>query len=436
MHRIGFDYGTSHCAAGLAGPAGVQLLPVEQRSTLMPSMLWSPEVKFDLPLDGGGRLRTDSAAFAALRFGSAALATYLENPGTGYFVKSPKSFLGAPGLLREVRARFERIVGAMMANVRLHAERALGAPVTAAVIGRPVNFQGPVGSVENDQALQMLRRAAHLAGFDELEFLYEPLAAALEYEAGLNHNERVLVVDVGGGTTDCSLVAVGPDHRQAPERGADMLGHSGERLGGNDYDQALALAAVVPVLGWQQALRSGLPVPNHYLVDAITVNDVNAQARFYARDTLARLEELRDDALDPRGLERLLALQRGRGSYRLLSEVEAAKISLSTQPEVAVDLAFLEAGLQPLADRALFAQACTRLCERLRATVTQLLHSGVPAPDRVYLTGGMAQAPVVRETLAALISDVPIQDSDHFTSVTEGLAIWARDRGDRAAQPL
>ncbi|MFK7913065.1 MAG: molecular chaperone [Pseudomonadales bacterium] len=428
MHSIGFDYGTSHCAAGIETDAGVRLLPLEADQNLVASMLWAPDPRFELPVDAQGRLRTDTRRFQELRFGNDALARYLEDPGTGYFVKSPKSFLGTPGLLKEARARFERIVAAMMANVRIKAEAALGEPIANAIIGRPVNFQGPVGSVENDQALGMLRSAAHLAGFVAVDFLYEPLAAALEYEASLNSEQRVLVVDVGGGTTDCSFVVVGPSRRDDPVRDNDMLGHSGERLGGNDYDQALALATVVPQLGWQAELRSGLPVPNHYLVDAIATNDVNAQARFYAASTRERLFELRDDCLQPRGLERLLALQQARGSYRLLRQVETAKITLSSVTETQVDLAFVEEGLAPGADREQFTKACARLCSRLHATVAAVLERESAAPDMVYLTGGMAQSPVVRDSLRELLGELPILDSDHFTSVTEGLSIWARKR--------
>ncbi len=432
MHYIGFDYGTSHCAAGLATPAGVRMATLDDGGPLLPSMLWAPDVRFDLPLDAQGRIRTESDAFLALRFGSQALADYLRAPSQGYFVKSPKSFLGAPGLLPVVRERFERVVGAMMACVRLRAERSLGVEIRGAVIGRPVNFQGPVGAVENEQALEMLRHAAHLAGFTDISFLFEPLAAALEYEAQLTRDERVLVVDVGGGTTDCSLVAVGPGHRAVRDREADMLGHSGERLGGNDYDQALALVTVVPRLGWQGALRSGLPVPNHYLVDAFTINDVNAQARFYSAGTGERLEQLRDDALEPRGLDRLLALQQGRGTYRLLREVEQAKIDLSREPQAEIALDFLEQGLAVSAHRSQFDQACARLRQRLQYAVAALRSAARP-PDLVYLTGGMAQSPVVRTALAEVLGHLPVRDSDHFTSVTEGLALWARHRHEPAA---
>ncbi len=205
-----------------------------------------------------------------------------------------------------------------------------------------------------------------------------------------------------------------------------MLGHSGERVGGNDYDQALAFAVAVPHLGWQAPLRSGLPVPNHYLVDAITVNDVNAQARFYSAATLERLQELLQDCLQPAALERLLRMQRSRGGYRLLGEVETAKIGLSSVASVQLDLGFIEAGLALQADQGQLADAVAKLLDRLERTVRDVTEQAKQIPDLVYLTGGMAQSPVVRERVRALVGDVPLLDSDHFTSVTEGLTRWAQ----------
>ncbi|MGI9324435.1 MAG: molecular chaperone, partial [Pseudomonadales bacterium] len=302
---------------------------------------------------------------------------------------------------------------------------ALGAPIGSAIIGRPVNFQGPAGSVENDQALAMLRSAAHMAGFARVDFLYEPLAAAFEYEASLNTDQTVLVVDVGGGTTDCSLVQVGPARRLRQDRGPDMCGHSGERVGGNDYDQALALAAVVPHLGWQAPLRSGLPVPNHYLVDAVTTNDVNAQARFYSEQTLQRLQELQQECLQPLGLTRLLKLQRTRGSYRLLRAVETTKIQLSQTDMAKLDLDFVDPGLQLETHRGQFSRAASKLLTRLEQTLALVNKQAAQRADLVYLTGGMAQAPVVRDRVQSLLGTLPVLDSDHFTSVTEGLTLWA-----------
>ena len=434
MTAIGLDYGTSHCSAGVVGPTGAPALltldtDAEDRPvSLIASLLWAPNVRFELDYHRSGVLQTASESFRALAFGEAALERYLEAPERGYYVKSPKSFLGAPGLAKEVRERFVRLVAAMIANVRLRAETALEQPVTAAVIGRPVNFQGPSGSVENDTAVGMLAAAAKQAGIDEVAFLFEPLAAALEYEAKLEEEQSVLVVDIGGGTTDCSFVRVGPGRGSRLDRSGDVLGHSGERLGGNDYDQALTFAAAVPQLGWQAERRGGLPVPNHYFVDAISINDVNAQARVYTAATGERLLELDAELAQPGGLERLIRLQQRRGSYRLVRAFELAKIALSERAPVLADLTFLDAQLQVGVQRQELKQAAESLLAHLEANVQESLAQAEGQPDVVYLTGGMAQSPIVRSALAGVLGDLPVLDSDHFASVTEGLALDAARR--------
>ncbi len=192
---VGFDYGTSHCSMGtVVEGQGVRLAPLEDSSTLIASTLWAPRVNLGFTRDEQERLEITTSAYQDLRFGQSALDTYLSDPTQGYFVKSPKSFLGAPGLSEEVKQRFVSIVGAMMANVRQRALDAFDAEPTQVVIGRPVNFQGPSGRTENSQALEMLRSAAHEAGFSDVEFLFEPMAAAMEYEAKLTAETLVLVV--------------------------------------------------------------------------------------------------------------------------------------------------------------------------------------------------------------------------------------------------
>ncbi len=307
----GFDYGTSNCSIGLVHDGAVRLVPLEDGDSLIPSTLYAPRPQMHLErsvADIRG-LDVTTRSFDELRFGRAALAAYLEAPSAGYFVKSPKSFLGAKGLSDEIKARFIGVVTAMMANVKRHADAAAGESIRQVVIGRPINFQGAGGEEENRHALAMLDEAAPTAGFEDVAFLYEPMAAAMEYEDRLDHEECVLVLDIGGGTTDCSFVRVGPKRRASIERERDILGHAGERIGGNDYDQLLALRAFMPLLGFGDQLLSGLPIPNTYFVDAVSTNDVNAQQRFYSRKTLERMDRLVAEARHPDVLSRLRAVQ-------------------------------------------------------------------------------------------------------------------------------
>jgi hypothetical chaperone protein len=424
----GFDYGTSNCSIGLLHDGGVRLAPLEDGDSLIPSTLYAPRPQMQLErsiADIRG-LDVTTRSFDELRFGRAALAAYLEAPSAGYFVKSPKSFLGAKGLSEEIKARFIGVVAAMMANVKRHADAASPEPIRQVVIGRPINFQGAGGEEENRNALEMLVEAAHDAGFEEVAFLYEPMAAAMEYEARLDHEECVLVLDIGGGTTDCSFVRVGPNRRESIERAADILGHAGERIGGNDYDQLLALRAFMPLLGFGDDLLSGLPIPNTYFVDAVTTNDVNAQQRFYSRKSLERLDRLVAEAQRPERVSRLRAVQAERLTYRIVASAEAAKVALSDAETAVIDLDYLEQGLCGAADRQQFAQACERLLVHLQGLVTESVNAAGREPDVIYLTGGMARATIVRNYLERKFPGARFVDSDHFASVTQGLTLWAR----------
>ncbi|MGE0622993.1 MAG: molecular chaperone [Pseudomonadales bacterium] len=427
----GFDYGTSHCAIGLATPGRpgeatrLSMVPLEGDDPLIASTLFAPKADFELSLGDDAVLDMASQSFRDLRFGSAALSAYLNAPTEGYFVKSPKSFLGAPGLSERVKDRFISVVAAMMANVRQRAEAAAGMPVTRVVIGRPVNFQGAAGTAENQQALAMLVAAAREAGFEETAFLFEPMAAAFDFEQSLTTDQQVLVVDIGGGTTDCSFVRVGPERIGRRNREPDVLGHAGERLGGNDYDQALALKALMPVFGMGDALATGLPIANGYYVDAVSTNDVNAQQRFYGRQTGERFREILRDAVCPERFRRLDRLREERGSHRLLRQAELGKIDLSAAGSTVVDLGFVERGLALEIGRRDLEQGAERLLAHLAALVREVLNQGGARPDTVYLTGGMARSAVLRTHLAAVLGDVPLVDSDHFTSVTRGLTLWA-----------
>jgi len=427
----GFDYGTSHCAIGLvparaAGdPVRIHMAPLEGSDPLIASTLYAPKADFELALGDDAVLDMASQSFRDLRFGADALAAYLKEPTEGYFVKSPKSFLGAPGLSERVKDRFISVVAAMMANVKQRADAAAGEPVTKVVIGRPVNFQGASGDAENQQALTMLVAAAREAGFEQTAFLFEPMAAAFDYEESLRTEQRVLVVDIGGGTTDCSFVRVGPDRIGRRNREPDVLGHAGERLGGNDYDQALALKALMPAFGMGDALASGLPIANGYFVDAVSTNDVNAQQRFYARQTGERFLEILREARHPERFRRLARLREGRGSYQLLRQAELGKIALSSSESATVDLGFVEREFALAVSRWNLEQGADRLLEHLAGLIGEVLRQGEATPDAVYLTGGMARSTVVRTRLADVLGGVPLVDSDHFTSVTRGLALWA-----------
>ena len=448
----GLDYGTSNCAIGLYRDNAVRLVPLEDNRTLIPSTLWARRqdlVVREVDSRRFGRAerarliaaRRDALESASARyreqaldlrraeevlFGQRAMEAHFSAPEEGFYVKSPKSFLGARGLGEEVQERFVDIVATMMSNILDLARESAGAPVQQLVIGRPVNFQGAGGDADNARALDMIERAARTNGVTQVQFLLEPMAAAMELESRLTRERLVLVVDIGGGTTDCSFVRIGPARREALDRSDDVLGHTGERMGGNDYDQALAFHGLMPAFGLQHSLRSGLPVPNVVCMDAVSINDVNCQQRFFSAAQRERLVGYVAAATEPRLLERLLALRDRRLTYRLVRTAEIAKIALSDAEATVADLGFVEPGLAVAIERARLELASERLLVHLRGLVEEVLLVGNARPDAVYLTGGMARSGMVRRAIAEVLPDVEVIDSDHFASVTEGLTLRAR----------
>ncbi|GAA70665.1 hypothetical protein P20439_0731 [Pseudoalteromonas sp. BSi20439] len=245
---VGFDYGSSNCAMGVLNEERVQLIPLEQGKHYLPSTLYTHHSALVVDfvaqhLQGSehehgyktarqpllntlARIKSDldlQAGDETLFIGREAISEYVQFPEEGYFVKSPKSFFGATGLKQGQINFFEDIATAMILKIKQRAESSLGYTLSQTVIGRPVNFQAVGGEQSNQQAVGILTRAANRAGFKDVEFLYEPLAAGIDYESDLTQDQKVLVIDIGGGTSDCSFVQMGPSFRNKQQRDADFL---------------------------------------------------------------------------------------------------------------------------------------------------------------------------------------------------------------------
>ncbi len=448
----GFDYGTSNCAIGVINDATgkPQLIPLEGDQTFLPSTLYAlgrelicESVAKQMQHSAGGAQYLSSraanlglaASFRAresigsneqtLYFGREAFAEYIALPGEGYFVKSVKSFLGTSGLRKQYVEFFEDIVTAMMIHIKRRAEAQGQAQLTHTVIGKPVNFQGKNAEQSNRQALAILETAALRAGFKSIEFLYEPIAAGIDFERQLSVNKKVLVVDIGGGTTDCVMVNMGPSYIDNPDRQADFLGHAGERIGGNDFDIQLAAKALLPLLGMQSTLKNGLPMPIQIFWDAVATNDVGAQQAFNKLETSLVLKRLLLDTSEPALLQRFIQMRDKRQNQQLVRSAEQAKIKLSSTGEIQVALDFIEGNLCCDINFELMRDALTRPLSKMIKLMDETIKQAAVKPDLIYITGGSAKSPVVREAIEKYIGEVPVIDGDHFGSVANGLTLWA-----------
>ncbi len=443
---IGFDYGTANCSVAICKDDQPTLLPLEGESLYIPSTISAPtresvsehlfrhhDIK---PLDKvGEQLLRRSINFnrdedieivpSDIAFGQAALDRYLDDPSDIYYVKSPKSFLGASGLHDIQISLFEDLVCAMMANIKQQAEVSTQVEIEQAVIGRPVNFHGRGGEDANQQAEKILRNAATRAGFKDIEFQFEPVAAGLEYEATLTEDKTVLVVDIGGGTTDCSLIKMGPTWRHLQDRRESLLAHSGQRVGGNDLDIALAFKEIMPEFGLGSQLDTGIDMPRTQFWNPIAINNVDAQAQFYGKSNLADLRLLHKQAQQPEKLNRLIQVYQDVLGYNIVRRSEESKVALSDLERYLTTIQLASESVDVEIERDAMVAAIESPKNKMVALVEEAVKLGGVKPDVIFMTGGSARSPILRAAVEQALPSIPVVGGNYFGSVTAGLARWA-----------
>jgi hypothetical chaperone protein len=445
---IGFDYGTSNCSVASCVAGRPHIIPLVDNAKYLASNLYAPardiiphwlyqqlngeaqvaykESRSNQLQKAQGSLR--ELAFDGidnrLLFGQAALDKYLEDPEEGYYIKSPKSFLGSSDLQPQQIQLFEDIVACMMGNVKKLTEKQLGHEINQTVIGRPINFQGLHGEESNRQAINVLTKAAKRVGFRDVEFQFEPVAAGFEFEASLTSQKRVLVVDIGGGTSDCSMLLMGPELIKSDERSGHLLAHTGVRVAGNDFDIQLALQGIMPSLGMKSLLKTGIPMPIASYRQAVSINNINEQTEFYSSKNRRHLVQLSHDAKEKHLVERLIDVHDQKLSYQLVNGAEQAKINLSDKLVHEINFPELDS-LSIDLTRELFRVANERTLQHIGELMQLAVKQANCMPDVIFVTGGTAKSPVINDYIKQQIPNVPVVIGDHFGSVTSGLARWA-----------
>lgn len=446
---LGFDYGTSNCAVGVMDNNKPKIIPLSANGGYLPSTLYAPNRDMivnwlyerlpnahqsEFKKLRSMQLQKGSAALRELAlddipkelyFGHEALTRYLEEPEEGYYIKSPKSFLGASGLHTTQIQLFEDIVAAMMQNVKSQTEKRLEKSIDSVVIGRPINFQGLKGEESNKQAIEVLTKAAKRIGFKDIEFQFEPVAAGFEFETTLANETKVLVVDIGGGTTDCSMLLMGPEYVNQLDRQQHLLAHSGVRIGGNDFDIQLAYRGIMPKLGSESLLKSGKHVPVNSFRQAVAINNINEQTEFYSPANRRFLEQLTRDVQQPELLERLLTVHDNKLSYRLVNGAEQAKIRLTDSNDTNIELNDIAKDLNCQVSRELMLLSAKAELNQIAKLMQEAVDESSTQPDVIFVTGGTAKSPVLNHFLQQQFPGTKIVIGDHFGSVTAGLTRWA-----------
>lgn len=424
----GIDFGTSNCTAGWLENQEPVLAPLDADSPYLSSALYIEKNRSDDQDDDEPYINESLSRLlqqqAKVQLGQSAHQSYSSNPLAGVFIRSPKSMLGSR-LTPAQSQIYRQICTLLLKDIKQKAELARGAELPYAVLGRPVHFQGIDGALGDDRAEAILRSAAKDVGFKEIQFAYEPVAAAVEYERSLTKEQLVLVVDIGGGTSDISLIRLGPKLALQTDRSNDLLGHAGRRIGGVDMDIKLAIYSLMPLLGRGSLATTGRPLPNTLFSDAVNIIDIQAQENFYREQSAADIQSLIQLANEPHKVSRLRTLYQQHLSYYLVQKAEQAKIALAEHALVQVELNRLEAELTQQIDLMMLDQAIYIELNGIKKLIEHSLASAAAKPDVIFLTGGASAAKGIIQLLQQLLPDVPLVHGDRFGSVGKGLCTIA-----------
>lgn len=412
-HVCGVDFGTSNSTVSVPQGTGARLITLEGDQPTLPTAVFWDE-------DG-----------APPKFGRAAIAAYVEGDG-GRLMRGLKSALGSDLIHEKTRVgnraiAFSDIIGRFFGHLKARLAEAQPG-TTHATLGRPVHFvdDDPAGDAAAQDTLAAIARSH---GFDHVGFQYEPIAAALDFEQRCTAETLVLIVDIGGGTSDFSVVRVSPDRARQADRADDILGNHGIRLGGTDLDRMLSLDHIMPGLGLGSLVHGGKsPMPQHYYHDLASWHRINA---LYAPQIAREIRDLKHFATQPALLDRLIDVLNSRSGHAIAMAAEEAKIALSMAPSTQIR-APRDTGLtdRPLT-RDAFNTSIARPIIRLSDAIFEVLRQAGTAPQTigtVFLTGGSANLPAFRDTVARCLPMAQIASGDMFGSVGTGLALDARRR--------
>ncbi|QFR32657.1 Hsp70 family protein [Ancylobacter sp. TS-1] len=424
MTACGLDFGTSNTTLGVARGDGPVLCALEGGESTLPSAIF-----FDRE--------------GARRLGRAAIDAYVEGV-EGRLMSGLKSVLGSSLIDEKTqigarRVAFRHVIGAYMQGVKEQAEGCLGHELTSVVHGRPVHFVDGDAAADR-RAEDALRVIAHEIGFRDVCFQFEPIAAALDYEQHIDAEQVALIADIGGGTSDFSIVRLSPDRRRRVERGEDILANDGVHIGGTDFDRVLALRSVTPLLGHNSPMkRADLNVPSSYFHDIATWHRIN---RLYDPKVLTEVRQVRRDAARPELIDRLIRAIEERRGHALVGAVEKAKIRLASNPRTRLALDWMGPDVAVDISAEDLAERTGALASRISGRIASCLAlAGLRAGDidALFLTGGSTRLAHVRRAIIGELPHARVIEGDTFGSVGIGLSIEAGRRfgpaGGRAAAP-
>lgn len=409
----GLDFGTSNSTIGISQDGACRLVPLENnKSTIRSAIFCDAELK-------------------QWEFGQHGMDHYLEGV-PGRLMMSLKSVLGSSlmhekTVILDEYVPYTHVLGQFLKYIKLKAENSLGNELTQVVLGRPVHFHDH--DLEKDKLAQdTLEFIARDLGFKEISFQYEPIAAALTYETTIIKEQLALIIDMGGGTSDFTVIRLHPEIKSS-DRSSDVLANCGIHIAGTDFDKKLSLNVVMPLLGMGTAMRgisNDIEVPSMYYHDLTTWHTLTG---LYDPKTLSHVRSIQTSAYEKKLIERLLTVLKTRAGHHILNSVEITKQELSDSEESALDLSFIESALSVMTNRKLFDSVIDENLQDILSTIrktVEIANIQFSDVDAIFYTGGSTKIPSIRDSINAMFPNAKIIQGDAFGSVGLGLTIDAK----------
>ncbi len=422
---VGIDFGTTNSVAAIA-PEGGEIRIARhgaERSSNFRSILCFVK---------GNPVRLGPRVVA----GPEAMAAYREHGSDCRLIQSVKSMAANPNFASTLifgrRFSVEELISLILRGLRISAEKdelPLGRAVTA---GRPVRFAGQFA--DEQLALTRLTEAFALAGFDDVAFVAEPLAAAYKFASRITSPKLCVVADFGGGTSDFSLVRFFPGRDRLA---METLATSGIGIAGDRLDYRIVERAICPKLGMGTdylSMGKRLPIPSHYYARFQRWSDLSFLRN---PETLRELRTLRRMAEDSGSLERLIYIIEEELGFDLYQAVSAVKTTLSSEESAVLEFRSGPVQICETLTRQDFNHWIADDLSRIGEQVTKLFdQTGFTETDvdHVFMTGGTSFVPAIRELMATHIPDAEFSAEDEFISVGAGLALFGRENAMAGAE--
>ena len=417
----GIDFGTTNSAISIVKVGCLpELVPFANGKNTMPTAIFYPAERGALPL-----------------FGEAAVTAYIEGE-RGRFMRSMKRVLGSNLMgtgtrINDVMMRFEQILGQFVGNLKALAETYAGEQIENVIMGRPVHFRD--GDEDGDKrAENELRNIAKAVGFKNIEFQFEPIAAAYAHETKLQKERLACVVDIGGGTSDFTIIKIGPNLKNKLNRSDDILANTGVRIGGNDFDKDLCLKCFMPEFGFG-TLGGGKSKYDKILPLATapyrTLSEWSSVNSMYVPKEINYVKKMLYNAQEPEKVKRLLELVESETGHTLLAAVEQTKIMLTNKEQIGINLHFISDAPKIKATKSEFEQSMTRDIDIISQSVNECIVQAQIKPSdvqMVILTGGSTEIPIIQQKMTEYFPNAELSQENKLSSVGLGLAYDSQRR--------